>query len=560
MATIDSLSNELLLQVFEYLYSPNHLQRTLCSCLRVSRRWHDLALPIVWKALHLDLNWQKLYEINRNIRKYPTVTHFPVTPLRLDKFCQSLELLEQKSLDPLQWCRYLSLGVDSVDVSNARTASTAQLMSILLRCNNLRRVQIYVKFSNRDDVMGFRLMWGLIVRHLSRQQLSVQLKFVVHTELSPYDYPFDSLRENLTNLDIDTRRPLADCIPRGELSQFAHLESLKIRPSNMDADDLYTSSENSLFWNEVGRLQLKHLDFVSGYPALTWNGHHSAVPPTSLRTLRIAFCENEDSAGNPMMFLRQLPNLETLSLRRFYDLDDDPHDEPTDEPTDYAEVYPPRACQLCHRGVLTTYHLTILYMGTECPSPAFKDIVFACPLLEDILFPPRFSNDDIVSAVSACKVLKKVEFSDSDRLSSHGLVFLCKAKTLREISLEVLQWDLIQPALEHWAMQLPLLTLLDCGLNDGNVKDFCEWSRHRSWKSISKGNFLSGYGKSLFCCLEKEAKDIVLPDKPRWNPENRTAMEHWIYSFVRYDGSTDTESLDMVAMRSDLMSDGDYYR
>jgi hypothetical protein len=35
-------------------------------------------------------------------------------------------------------------------------------------------------------------------------------------------------------------------------------------------------------------------------------------------------------------------------------------------------------------------------------------------------------------------------------------------------------------------------------------------------------------------------------------------MEHWIYGFVRYNGST--QELDMVAMRSDLMSDGDYYR
>src|SRR5271154_3259289 len=141
MANIDSLSNELLLEIFEYVYSPNHLQRTLCSCLRVSRRWHDLALPIVWKTLHLDLNWRKLHEINRNNRRFPTRTHFPVTPLPLNKFCRSLELWEQKSLDPLQWCRHLSLCVESVDVSIVRTASTAELISILLRCNNLRRVQ-----------------------------------------------------------------------------------------------------------------------------------------------------------------------------------------------------------------------------------------------------------------------------------------------------------------------------------------------------------------------------------------------------------------------------------
>src|SRR5271154_5217069 len=371
MATIDSLSNELLLHIFEYVYSPNDLQRNLCSCLRVSRRWHDLALPIVWKALHLDINWQNLYEINRNIRRFPTVTHFPVTPLPLDKFCQSLELLEQKSLDPLQWCRYLSLSVNRVDVSTARTASTAELISILLRCNNLRRVQIYLKFNNENDVTSFRLMWGLIVRHLSRHQLNLQLTFAVETvtELSRYDYPFDSLCENLPSLDITTARPLADCIPRGELSRFAHLESLRIHPANIEADP-YTSSENSLFWNEVRRLQLKHLDFVSGYPALTWNGHDCAILPTSLLTLRIAFYENEDCSQTLMMVLRQLPNLEMLSLNPLYDPDEDPPGEPANAP----EFYPLWDCQLCQRDVLTTYHLTTLNMGIECPSPAFKDI------------------------------------------------------------------------------------------------------------------------------------------------------------------------------------------
>jgi len=412
-------------------------------------------------------------------------------------------------------------------------------------------------------------MWGLVVWHLSRHQLNLQLTFVVETitELSRYDYPFDRLCENLTSLDITTPRPLADFIPRGELSRFAHLESLRIHPAD-DEDDLYTSSENSLFWNEVGRLQLKHLDFVFGYPALTWNGHDSAVLPTSLLTLCIAFNENEDRSQTLTMILRQLPSLETLSLNPLYD----PDGVPPVEPVDTAEFYPISDCQLCQRVVLTTYHLTTLNMGIECPSPAFKDIVFACPLLEDIVFPPRFSNDDIASAVLACKVLKKVEFCDSDRVNGHGLVFLCKAKTLTHINLEILRWNLVQPALEHWAMQLPLLTLLHCGYNDGNVKDFCEWCRYRSWESVNRGNFLTGYGWSLFCCgecLEKEAKDIVLPDKPRWNSENRTAMEQWIYSFVRYeagvryDGSTDSsgiESLDMVAMRSDLMSDGDYYR
>ena len=474
-----------------------------------------------------------------------------LTPLPLHKFCRSVQLLEKQSLDPLQWCRNLSLCVENVDLSNARTASTAELISILLRCNHLRRVKIYLKFNNDDDLLGFRLIWGLILLHLSKQQLSVHLNLRVETELSRYDYPFDALRENLIALSITTKRPLADCIPRGELSQFTRLQSLEISPS-ADADHAYTSSENSLFWNEVQKLQLKHLRIVSRYPALTWNRHDSAVLPTSLRTLQISFFEEDDFSRNPLVVIRQLPNLETLELLSLYDREEDGS-------ADNAGIHQPgyHSCPLCQQPVLTTFRLTRLNVTIECPSPAFRDIVLASPLLEYICFPRDFSNDDIVSTVSACKTLKEVEFCESERVNSHGLVFLCKAKTLESIDLQVLQWDLVRPALEHWAMQLPLLTLLPCGSNDGNVKDFIEWSRHRSWNSINRENLLSGYGTSSICCLEKEARDIILPNKPRWGPENLTAMDNWIRSFVRYDGS---EDLDMVAMRSDLMSDGDYYR
>src|SRR5277367_248736 len=296
MTSIDNLANETLIQVFEYLHSPVFPQGDLFSCLLVTRRWHALVSPIAWQTLHLDFNW-KLYngrtfhdegeDVNPASIRVAT-NGLSVKPINFDQFWQSLKLFEQKSLNPLQWCRNLTLCIESGHVSNARTASTAELVSILLRCNELRQVQIYVKFKNAidHDLWEFRLTWVQVVRHLSKQkQVSVQLKFETEAKLARYDYPFDDLRECLTSLIIRTKEPLADVIPCGQLSQFQRLKVLRLIPDN--PDNPYSSSDKSLFWSEVEKLPLKELEFTTRYPAFKWNFNQHAAFPTSIRTLRV---------------------------------------------------------------------------------------------------------------------------------------------------------------------------------------------------------------------------------------------------------------------------------
>ena len=175
MTTIDSLSNELLLQLFQYLDFINH-ERDVYSCMLVSRRWYDLALPIVWGTLHFDFDWKTSYYIRKEGIK-PTIRwHLPGhamdftrrIPLHLDQFRSSLERQEKKSvLHPLEWCRFLTLEVDTATLDFGAT-STAEIVFILLRCNRIRNADIYLRLRDENTLPAFQFIWGLISRYLSK--------------------------------------------------------------------------------------------------------------------------------------------------------------------------------------------------------------------------------------------------------------------------------------------------------------------------------------------------------------------------------------------------------
>src|SRR5271154_1212266 len=145
MASIDELSNELLVHVFKYLHSSHSTQTNLLSCLLVTRRWHHLALPIVWSTLHLDFDWKRLYESRKVLRELGEpgcgYNRLLVLPTRLDEFFRSLDLQERKSLDPIEWCTTLTFCITGIDHS-VDTTSAAEIISTILRCNNVRDLHI----------------------------------------------------------------------------------------------------------------------------------------------------------------------------------------------------------------------------------------------------------------------------------------------------------------------------------------------------------------------------------------------------------------------------------
>ena len=102
-------------------------------------------------------------------------------------------------------------------------------------------------------------------------------------------------------------------------------------------------------------------------------------------------------------------------------------------------------------------------------------------------------------------------------------------------------------------MQLPCLDRI---IRDGDaLKEFILKDTER-WEQVKLDSFVAGYGSSQFCCLEEEAKDIVLQDNSKWGPENSALyLKTWICGYLKYDQESSYEYLDMLAMREALMSD-----
>lgn len=576
--TIDNLSNELLLEIFEYLHTENSHQRDLCACLCVSPRWHHLALPIVWRNLHLDSNWQMLY----NGRKgqdgnrvtdgsYPDnkCNPFRVTPLHLEQFSRCLELHQSRLLDPLQWCRTLSLRFETFD-GRVTTENALEIITILFRTRNIGQLMICLHIDDPEPCDAFSLVWGLITRDLSyRKQLKLELVLEFsNDELLPYNYPFVRLREILTSLTVETIWPLLDCLPPGELSQFKHLESLKVLP--FELNNTYSSRENYLFWKEVENLPLKFLEVTSPCPALKWYHYGRPNLPTSIRILNVNYNELDFFLRNPMDFVRQLPNLRSLRLTSFYELGGSDA-EPADDPEiDHFPDGSPR-CFLCQSHVSTIYQLRDLNLSIKCGDATFRALILATPLLESLAIYNRVTNDDVVFIVTHCKSLKEVGFECEDveydgiecddikkiKLNCSGFVFFCKMKTLTKIFLNTYQWHSVQRVLEHWVMHLPLLKRAYCGRYISTGYGFHDLVHQWKGGSITMGDFLAEYGETKLCCLEEEARGISFPETPKWTHANTGEMADWIRRSVKYDEDRRENYLDMEVLRSDLMNDRD---
>jgi len=478
--------------------------------------------------------------------------------MHLQQLCRSLKLLEQKSIHPLRWCRNMSLCVTELDEPLAHTAGTSDLLSIFFACNNLRDVELYVRFREDSKLGDFRPVWGLMLGHLSKQRnLRVDLTLDTEPALAAYDYPFDDLHSSLVRLTIITARSLTECIPRGELSKFEHLESLRIHP---DSGDAYTAAENSLCWKEIGQVQLKHLNFFSRRPALKWDNHESAILPSTLETIHISCRDYDGIDTNPIELLKQKPDLRSLSLTPLYDRTF----ANENERDNYERVrfpLPSPSCQLCRQQISATYCLTRLVLEINCPSAAFREIVSGCPMIEDLVMPSCLENDDLLCLVSKCKLLRELDFScweapyENCLYTAHGLAFLCEAKQLTHVSTNCLPLERIMPVLEHWAVNLAALKWLYVGgfCYCQTLEDRIKSCKDKSWEALTRNNHLNGYGTTAFCCLEEEARAINLPNVPRWSSERRAEMVDWISGFVGRRGRR--EFIDMAAMRSDLMDD-----
>ena len=65
---IDRFPNEILASIFELLCFPPTISSTddLHSCVLVNQHWYNIAMPILWHTIHLDVDGNKVKDIFRD--------------------------------------------------------------------------------------------------------------------------------------------------------------------------------------------------------------------------------------------------------------------------------------------------------------------------------------------------------------------------------------------------------------------------------------------------------------------------------------------------------------
>ena len=228
-----NLSTEVLSEILLYLCNPDFYpkRRDLFFCLLVSRRWHDIARPLLWKCIDLDLEWEK-YHTSRpdqfDARPYHDVIAqsrlniIGAMPVDLEQLCECREPLKQRrpELATLTLCRYLSICAD-MDASqptpgdgssyeSATLTTIPKLVSIVSACNNLHELRISLDVHLMESGSQIYHMFESIFRHVCTQRSLKMFEIVLNLGHAS----FSSMPTSMSivfnsSLDPSIRRPFS---------------------------------------------------------------------------------------------------------------------------------------------------------------------------------------------------------------------------------------------------------------------------------------------------------------------------------------------------------------
>jgi hypothetical protein len=297
--SVDDLSNEVLLLIFEELPRSFHSNTDLVSCVFVSKRWHALAITILWRTISVDS-----LLLGRHRSPESECTHYPPCPIMRTPF-DGMEDLHPDHLAKAELCRNLCIRLGG-DV-------LLDVQSFVLACKNLQSISMCV-LSNASQ--EFQHAWKEITQHIAKlptDHLETHLYMEQHlgdSILLDFNNTDPCLLRRLTSLKIHDEE-----VRLGELTTLLS-HSINLKSFRYQFDNCYLRDdwpvnvtpalERQHFWEVVQSLELEILSFPVPWVSPYWEGG-SATLPRSLREVSVVV--PNFSTFDPSIILQQLDKL-----------------------------------------------------------------------------------------------------------------------------------------------------------------------------------------------------------------------------------------------------------
>lgn len=498
---IDWLPNDVLLPIFQILRGPESISspRDLAPCILVSRRWHSLAMPVLWNTIHLDVDWMKIKEPEQK-KFHPSITDFsaqrnvdegeasdwdsesddwngwidydnsssPMTvcwgdiiprpfytnvlgvrPHKLDLLYRSAKHqfhferpFWMAYSSPFDFCRKITICLFYVP---RYSENKRRINSIVLACKYLRDSDIFLHPRN-VPTLDDRTTWIELAGHLSSQNLrTLRIRLKWCNDCFPFSF---NTAEDI-NQPVFSFGVLLKCLTHFSLElnywfrtepnfpEFPRLKFLGIYLMPYHAYHMSQIEQDPYIWGLLRRFRIEEMGFTT-VPSRAWNRALARLPST-LTKLSIM---TVSTIFDPMPVLKHLINLEILVVRS------------TDE------IYSDNVVEQWHNSyfgdeTIACHQLHTLCLGVKSPPHLFEIIAHHCPLMKEIEFPCGMSDEAILAIIDQCQMLETVTFSFD--VSPNALRYLRHSKAIVNITLSEAHVLPKECVFDIFLRELPLL-------------------------------------------------------------------------------------------------------
>ena len=399
----DDVPNEVLYNILEPLQDNKGL---MFKCLTVSKRWHRIAVRLLWYELEFWLRQESGPEAMKKL----VGKHIP-------------DETTEGSLDPFTMVRRLSLYVElnnftSIADYSLQMLETLELFVCLLKaCPKLNFLRLRILPIPHDDRWGGLIkQWNTAIDELVQLAASkptpselildiAQLKYqwnpFVRGTLAPY---VEKLNKKITRLHLC--EDAKDIVPW--FGWFTGLRRLDITNTGFNG-----ASGLSAFWDAIEQLQLDELnlgglEFPRSREFKNWK---------SLQAIRLN--EFLDVEGACYKILSSFPNLRAVAFSH-----------PSMQKTDKSQYTP---LPLTDLTVACTNLRSFTFTHCKTQPELLAIVAKSCPHIQMCAPPDNASDNDLITLIDNCHFLTTLLIDGCTDLTGLSIHYIPRAERLRSL-------------------------------------------------------------------------------------------------------------------------------